>query len=281
MGTVKINNGDGKQVKINSPDDSTPVTINQQEVVPVTPDAPTIIQQNNTTKQIWFQAPSGYAANQCAYKVQGGSAINATSTIIQFNGDADLSIGDVEIYVKAAPGINQSDSVFSTEAFTPEIFMTGVTAHSEAEADFYTAGTNGMFLNMAEITRVTVAGTAIKVSFNLAAIPPALTLFWIFIYRKDGATYDLIEGWQLTPKGDMVVGVNEWYLPASFDIQVGDYIGWAHSGNSGMVAMYPRTETESGTDISRATIISLGSNKDFDGGTLFTTGYYPIILKGL
>lgn len=278
-GKVKINSDSTNQVRINA-EDGKPVSINY--IVPVTPSAPVIVQENNVTKQIWFHAPSGYKANQCAYIIKGGEPINATSTVIQLEDD-NYAPGDIEIYVREAPGIIRSESVFNEEEFTQEIFMTGVTAHSEAAADFYTSGTNGMFLNAAEVTRVTVTGTATKVQFKLAAVPSTLTFFWFFVYRKDGATYDRVKVWQLVPRGDLVVGVNEMYLPSQWDIQAGDYVGWAHSGNSGNVAMYPRiNDTESGNDIYRATVISApASDKDFEGGTAFTNGYWPIIFKGL
>lgn len=103
MSTVKINSGSGQQVHINDPNAHQPVTINSH--VKSTPFPPVIIQQNNITKQIWFEAPAGYKATQCAYKFQGGSEVTATSTVIQF-GDINMSAGDVEIYVK--PSINKN-----------------------------------------------------------------------------------------------------------------------------------------------------------------------------
>jgi hypothetical protein len=282
MATVKINNaGGGTPVHINSHGGGTPVTINTVAHKD-SPSAPVIIQQTDTTKQIWFEAPQGYKAAQCAYKVQGGPEVNATSTVIQF-GDINLSAGDVEIYVKASTTNFQSPSVFNTGAFTQEIFLTACTAVSGAAADFYTAGSNGMFLNAAPNSKISASGTAIKVILKLAAIPSGITLFWIFVYRKNGATYDRIQAWQLTPIGDFVVGVNEMYLPAGFAVQAGDYVGWAYSNNAGLVAMFPRTDdTAPGTtDIYRATSISLSSPKDFAAGTSFEDGYYPIILKAL
>jgi hypothetical protein len=283
MATVKINNpGGGTPVRINDAGGGTPVTINAMERV--TPSAPVIIQQSNTTKQIWFEAPQGYKASDCAYKIQGGAEVNATSTIIQFSGDTNLSAGDIEIYVKASVRNFQSASVFNASAFTAEIFLTACTDVSAAAADFYTAGSNGMFLNAAPNSKITTSGTAIKIIFKLAAMPSGITLFWFFIYRRNiSGTYDTVASWQLTPKGDFVVGVNELYIPSGFAVQAGDYVGWAHSNNPGLVAMFPRTDdTAPGThDIYRAATISIASGKDFEAGTSFDTGYYPIILKAL
>lgn len=274
MATVRINSGQNPatNVTINGGSETRiPTTIN------LYPDPPTIISENNITNQIVFFAPSGYKASDCQYRIQGGAPVNATSTVIEI-GDNNVGIGEVEIYVKQAGVINRSSSVYNEAAFTESVTLTTVTEHSNEPADFFTVAQSAMFLNMSVASRVGTSGTAYKIQFKLAAVPDPLNFMWFFVYRKDGATYDLVDSWQQVPIGDLVVGVNEMYIPSGWAVQAGDYVGFTVAGNSGLVAMFPRTEDGGTPDIRRAAVISLTNNKDFDAGTGYDGGFYPIIL---
>lgn len=87
-------------------------------------------------------------------------------------------------------------------------------------------------VSMSGYTKVKIAGTVDRVRFNLTLLPTGtFTDYYIRVWRKDGATYDLVGEVQI-PKANLVSGINEHVNSSPFAVQVGDYVGMAMDGQS-------------------------------------------------
>lgn len=92
--------------------------------------------------------------------------------------------------------------------------------------------TNFEILSISGYPKVKIAGSVDRVLFYLNSLPTGtFTFFHIRIWRKQGATYDLV-GQVDIAKASLVSGVNNHVNSSPFSVEVGDYVGVGYTGQS-------------------------------------------------
>lgn len=87
------------------------------------------------------------------------------------------------------------------------------------------------FVSISNYTRVKISGSVDRVRFfALGLAAGTFTEYRIRVWRKDGATYDLV-GEVVIPKANLVSGTNEHVNGSPFNVEVGDYVGIAVVGD--------------------------------------------------
>lgn len=125
------------------------------------------------------------------------------------------------------------------------------------------------FVSISDYTRVKIAGAVDRVRFYLAAIPAGtFTDYIIRVWRKDGATYDLI-GEVTIAKAALVAGVNEHVNSSPFNVLPGDYVGIAIVGDqtNNVISV---SRGASGVGRFNLTYPNSSTNMNWDGATAAT-----------
>jgi hypothetical protein len=276
MAKVKINSTGGEpNIHVNKPGYPGSVVINP--VLP-TPGVPILIEQNNVTNQLWFHAPSGYKATDCAYTISGGAATDCTSTVIEI-GDNARSTGVIAIYVKASPGQwNQGPSVTNSSAYTVSASLSAPEGHSN-DAASYPTNSSGQFVNFADNGKIITTGIARKIQFKLGPKPSALTYLRFVVYRVDGGgLYDIRTSIQNICIEDLVWNgaLNTRYIDGGgWSIGSGDVYGWVYNGNTSNASFFLMiNNTNAGTR--SVASLTIGNDVDFAGGTSISDQYHPV-----
>lgn len=113
---------------------------------------------------------------------------------------------------------------------TGDVSLAGSSGLSKA----FNSGTFTDFemLSISGLPKVKISGTVNRVLFYLNLLPTGtFTDFHVRVWRKDGATYDLVGQFDI-PKAQLVDGTNEHTVDTPFDVEVGDYVGVGYSGQS-------------------------------------------------
>lgn len=154
--------------------------------------------------------------------------------------------------------INHTDTVVG------EVVLAGSSGFSK---DSSTGNnTNFEFVSIVGYSRVKIAGLVDRVRFNSAGTPAGtFTNYHIRVWRKDGATYDLV-GQITIPKASIVNGINEHVNSSPFNVQIGDYVGFFIEGDqsNNTVAVSPGV---SGSGRFNTSGPNTGTNMNWDSAT--------------